>query len=116
MRKLKKGRKFNRETAQRKALLASLAAALFLQERIKTTEAKAKEMRMFAEKLITRGKEQNLTARKLLEEILPSAVAKKLFQDIAPRYKDRKGGYTRITKLGPRASDSAKMAIIELIK
>lgn len=116
MRKLKKGRKFHRETDQRKALLASLAAALFLKEKIKTTEAKAKELRMFAEKLITRGKEQTLTARKLLEAALPSDAAKKLFQDIAPQYKDRQGGYTRITKLGPRESDSARMAIIELIK
>lgn len=116
MRKLKKGRKFHRETGQRKALLASLAAALFLQEKIKTTEAKAKEVRMFAEKMITRGKEQNLAARKLLSARLPSDAAKKLFQDIAPRYKDRKGGYTRITKLGPRESDSASMAIIELVK
>lgn len=96
--------------------MASLAAALFLQEKIKTTEAKAKEVRMFAEKMITRGKEQSLAARKLLEAQLPSAAAKKLFQDIAPRYKDRKGGYTRITKLGPRESDSASMAIIELVK
>lgn len=116
MRKLKKGRKLSRKTDQRKALLRSLASALFLQEKIKTTEAKAKEVRMFVEQLITKGKSQDLAARKLLQSFLPAAVAKKLFQEISPKYKDRNGGYTRITKLGPRQSDGAKMAIIELMK
>lgn len=116
MRKLKKGRKLSRKTGQRKALLSSLAAALFLHEKIKTTEAKAKEVRMFAENLITTGRDQNLAARKSLQAILSSDAAKKLFQEISPRYKDRKGGYTRIIKLGPRESDGAKMAIIELVK
>lgn len=115
MRKLKKGRKLSRKTDQRKALLKSLASALFLREKIKTTEAKAKEVRMFAEQLITRGKNQDLAARKLLQSALPADAAKKLFQEISPRYKDRQGGYTRITKLGPRESDSARMAIIELV-
>lgn len=116
MRKLKKGRKLSRKTDQRKALLKSLASNLFLQEKIKTTEAKAKEVRQLAETLITKGKSQNLAARKYLQESLPQNAAKKLFQEIAPRYKDTPGGYTRIIKLGPRESDGARMAIIELVK
>ena len=116
MKKLKKGRKFSREKAQRKALLRSLASSLILKERIKTSEAKAKEVRSFSEKLITRAKKGELASLRLLDKDLPSKIVKKLLNEIAPKYKERKGGYTRIIKLGPRKSDGAKMAIIELIK
>lgn len=116
MRKLKKGRKLSRERGQRKALLKSLASSLFLQERIKTTEVKAKEIRSFVEKSITRSRKGDLNSRRLLTRYFPKKIVKKLIDEIGPRYKERKGGYTRIIKLGPRRSDGAKMAIIELIK
>ncbi len=116
MRKRKKGRKLHRKRDQRKALLKSLAESLILNEKIKTTEAKAKELRPFLEKKITLAKRGDLHARRLLARDFSKKVAKKLVQEIAPRYKERKGGYLRIIKLPPRKSDSAKMAVIELVK
>lgn len=116
MRKRKKGRKLNRKKNQRRALLKQLARALFLNEKIKTTQAKAKELSKFAEKFITKAKEGNLSARRNLLKFFSPRVVKKLVDDIAPRFKKRKGGYTRIIKLGPRKSDGAKMAQIELIE
>jgi len=116
MKKLKRGRKLSRKRNQRKALLKSLARALFLNEKIKTTEAKAKEVRMFAEKLITRARKGDLASRRILAKYFSKNIVKKLVDEIGPRYKKRKGGYTRIIKLGPRKSDGAKMAIIELVK
>lgn len=116
MHKLKKGRKLSRERSQRKALLKSLANSLFLYERIKTTEVKAKEICSFVEKTITRSRKGDLNSRRLLIKYFPKKIVKKLIDEIGPRYKERKGGYTRIIKLGPRRSDGAKMAIIELIK
>lgn len=116
MRKRKKGRKLSRKRGQRKALLRSLAAALILKEKIKTAEAKAKEVARFAEKQITLGKKSDLASRKLLYARLPQAAGKKLVDEISPRYKSRKGGYTRIIKLGQRSRDGARMAIIELVK
>jgi len=116
MRKLKKGRKLSRKRKQRKALLRSLARALFLKEKIKTTEAKAKEVRPFAEKLITKAKKGDLSSRRILLRYFSKDLVKKLVDEIGPRYKERKGGYTRIIKLGPRQSDGARMAIIELVK
>lgn len=116
MRKLKTGRKFGRKRGQRKALLKSLALSLFLKEKIKTTEAKAKELRPFAEKILTRSKKSNLATRRTLAKFFSKEVVKKLIEELGPRYKERPGGYTRIIKLGPRKSDSAKMAIIELVK
>lgn len=116
MRKKKRGRKFNRERGQRKALFAALCGALFLNEKIRTTEAKAKEMSGFAEKLITRAKKGGLASRRLLLRILSKKIVGKLFNELASRYKERKGGYTRIVKLGRRKNDGAKMAIIELVK
>lgn len=116
MRKRKKGRKFGREKDQRKALLKALATALILKEKIKTTEAKAKELSVFIEKQITKAKTGTIHGRRLLAGLLSKTSAKKLIVDIAPKYKERKGGYTRIIKLGPRQSDGAKMAIIELVK
>ena len=116
MQKRRKGRKFGREKDQRKALLRALSVALIWKEKIKTTEAKAKELSVFIEKQITKAKTGNLHNRRLLAGLFPKTLAKKLIIDIAPRYKERKGGYTRIIKLGPRKSDGAKMAIIELVK
>jgi len=116
MRKLKQGRKFSRKRNQRKALLRSLARALFLNEKIKTTEAKAKELSRFSEKFITRAKKRDLASRRILLRYFPESLVKKLIEEIGPRYKDRKGGYTRVIKLGQRQSDGAKMAIIELVK
>lgn len=109
-----KGRKLNRKRDQRKALLRTLAASLILKEKIRTTEAKAKELRPFAEKLITKSKKASLAATKELAKILPAEARKKL-NALALRFKDRPGGYTRITKLNPRKTDGAKMAIIELV-
>ncbi len=115
MRKKKKGRKLHRKRDQRRALLKSLARELFLKGRIKTTEAKAKELRSFAEKFVERAKEKNLTNIRYLRRYFGKDVVKKLFEEIGPKYKERKGGYTRILKLGPRKSDGAKMTIIELV-
>lgn len=116
MKKRKKGRELSRKKDQRRALLKSLAQNLILKEKIKTTEAKAKEVSIFVEKQITRAKTANLHSIRLLKKYFSSLVIKKLINEIGPRYKERKGGYTRIIKLGPRKSDGAKMAIIELIK
>ncbi len=116
MKKRKKGRKLSREKDQRKALLRAISSALYLREKIKTTEAKAKEVSGFAEKSITRAKKGDLACRRLLAKHFSLNIVKKLVNEIGPRYKERKGGYTRIIKLGPRKSDGAKMAIIELVK
>lgn len=116
MKKLKKGRKFSRKSDQRKALLRSLSEALFLRERIKTTEAKAKELASVSERLITRVKKGGLASRRFLAGKFTDNLSKKIIEKIVPRFKDRAGGYTRIIKIGPRKSDSARMAIIELVK
>lgn len=116
MRKRNKGRMLSRNKSQRKALLKSLMTALFLYEKIKTTQAKAKELRVVAEKSITRARENTVFSRRALAKTLAPQIVKKLVDEIAPKYKTRAGGYTRIIKLGPRRSDSAKMVIIELIK
>lgn len=115
MKKLKKGRKLSRKRNQRRALLKLLAQALFLHGKIKTTEAKAKELSKFAEKFITRSKKENLASRRILARYFSRNLVKKLVDEIGPKYKERKGGYTRIIKLNPRKSDGAKMAIIELV-
>ena len=112
----KRGRKLSRETGQRKALLRSLAESLFLHEKMKTTEAKAKETSIFAEKLITIAKRKDLNSRRQLAGYFNKTLVKKIVDELGERYKDRKGGYTRIVKMGPRKSDGARMAIIELIK
>lgn len=116
MRKLNKGRKFSRKIGPRKALLRVLANNFLLHEKIKTTETKAKELRAIVEKMITRAKSANLANRRLLAQNLTPKLTKKIINEIAPRYIQRNGGYTRIIKLGPRNSDGAKMAIIELVK
>lgn len=115
MRKRKKGRKLSRKRNQRRALLKILGNNLLLKEKVKTSEAKAKELKVFIEKQINRAKICDLHSRRLLARFFPPKTVKKLIKEIAPRYKERKGGYTRIIKLGPRNIDGAKMAIIELI-
>ncbi|OGZ31840.1 MAG: 50S ribosomal protein L17 [Candidatus Niyogibacteria bacterium RIFCSPLOWO2_12_FULL_41_13] len=115
MRHLKRGRKLKRNSKQRKALLKNLVRDLILKNRIKTTEAKAKEARSFAEKIITRAKTDNVASRRLIKKIMDETTLKHLFEKIAPRYKNRQGGYSRIVKLGRRMGDGAKEAIIELI-
>ena len=116
MRKRKKGRKLSRKKSQKKALLKSLATSLLLKEKIETTEAKSKELSRFIGKQISRARIGDLNSRRLLSHFFSPQIVKKLVDEIGPRYKERKGGYTRIIKLGPRGSDGARMAIIELIK
>jgi large subunit ribosomal protein L17 len=116
MRHLKQGRKLGRTTAHRKALLRNLATALLEHERIITTEPKAKELRRVADKLVTLGKRGNLHARRqALQVVQSNAVVQKLFNEIAPRFSGRQGGYTRILRLGYRPGDAAAMAVIELV-
>jgi len=116
MRKRNKGRILSRSKNQREALLRSLANSLFLHGKIKTTEAKAKELRVVIEKCITKAKDSTVKDRRLLAQVLAQKVVKKIVDETAPQYITRKGGYTRIIKLGPRKSDGARMVIIELVK
>ncbi|MFZ2484377.1 MAG: 50S ribosomal protein L17 [Minisyncoccia bacterium] len=109
-------RKFGREKDQRKALMKSLAYSLVLKGKIKTTEPKAKELRPYIEKLVTLGKKQTIASRRLLESRVGAGAAKKIAGPLSAEYKERAGGYTRITKLAPRVSDGSKMAIIEFVK
>ena len=113
--KRKSKRKFGRETKQRKSLLRSLAAAFISHNRIETTQAKAKELRPYIEKMVTMGRVPSLASTKLLHSRLPKAAAAKLIKDIAPKFAQRAGGYTRIRNLAPRISDGARMAIIEFL-
>jgi large subunit ribosomal protein L17 len=112
----KAGRKLGRDRDHRRALYANLAVALFEHGRIKTTEAKAKEVRAIAEQMITLGKRGDLAAHRQAVAFLRSkASAHKLFDEIAPRFADRPGGYTRIVKIGPRSGDAARMVYLELV-
>ncbi len=109
-------RKFSRPTDQRIAMLKNLTTSLLENGRIETTVSKAKEVRSTAEKMITLGKTNTLHSRRnALTYITKEDVVKKLFDEIAPKYADRNGGYTRIVKIGPRRGDAAEMAIIELV-
>jgi large subunit ribosomal protein L17 len=110
------GKKLGRDSAHRKALYSNLAGALIEHGRIKTTEAKAKAVKPFAEQMITLGKRGDLHARRLaLAELRSQDVVHLLFADVAPRFADRPGGYTRIVKLGPRYGDAAAMVYLELV-
>ena len=110
------GRKLSRYRDQRIALLRGLTVELILREKITTTLAKAKETRVVTEKLITHGKKGTLHHRRLAMAQVPNKHAvKKVFDEVAPRYAERPGGYTRIIKLGPRQGDAAPMAMIELV-
>ncbi len=112
----KSGRQLGRNSAHRKAMYKNMAASLFTHELIKTTLPKAKELRRVAEPLITLAKEDSVSNRRLaFARLRDSAVVDKLFTDIAPRHKDRPGGYIRILKCGFRAGDTAPMAIVELV-
>ena len=109
-------RKLSRKSGHRKALFRNMSAALIKHEQILTTEAKAKELRPYVEKLITLAKRGGLSNRRLAQSRLQDETQlKKLFDVLAERYKDRDGGYTRVIKAGPRASDSAQTAIIEFV-
>jgi large subunit ribosomal protein L17 len=116
MRHRKDHRKLNRTSSHRMAMLRNLVTSLLEHERIRTTDAKAKEVRRLAERMITLGKKGTLDARRrALRVVRTKAVASKLFETLAPRYQDRAGGYTRITKLGARVGDSASISMIELL-
>jgi len=114
-----KNRKFGRPRNQRRALLRGLAVSLIDKEKIQTTEAKAKELRPFIERLITKGKSGTLAATRLVAERLGGShqsEVKKLVDDISRRFNKREGGYTRITKTPRRESDGSKMAVIEFLE
>lgn len=114
MRHLNQGRKLNRTSPHRKALFKNLVLSLVRYERIRTTDAKAKELRRFADRMVTLGKNGSLAARRRAFAFMQSHDAvKKLFDEIAPRFKERNGGYTRVVKFGPRRGDAAMMSIIE---
>lgn len=111
------GRKLDRPTGHRRALYRNLVTDLLRYEKITTTEAKAKEVRGLAEKMITLGKEGGLSAfRQALSFIIDQAVAEKVFSELAPRYAKRPGGYTRLVKLGPRLGDGAPMVQLSLVE
>ena len=111
----KAGRKFGREKKVRDGLMKSLALALVLQNKIKTTDAKARSLRPFVEKLVTIGRLGTLAARRNLVSKIGVIGAEKIVKDVSPKYADRKGGYTRITKLPARVSDGSLMSVIEFV-
>ncbi|MFA6253736.1 MAG: 50S ribosomal protein L17 [Candidatus Paceibacterota bacterium] len=117
MRHQAKGRKFNRVKKVRTALVRSLASNLILKEKITTTEPKAKEIRPYVEKLVTKSKKDTLTNRRTIIEKVGQnkKVLAKLFGELGPRFSERRGGYLRINKLGRRTSDGSAMAIIEFV-
>jgi large subunit ribosomal protein L17 len=116
MRHAKSGRKLGRDASHRRALYANLAGSLITHGRIETTEAKAKAVKPYAEKLITLGKRGDLHARRqAMAELRSNDVVHHLFSDVAPRFAERPGGYTRIVKLGPRQGDAADMVLLELV-
>lgn len=117
MRHLKHGRKLNRDQGHRKALFRNMAIALFKHERIETTDAKAKDLRAVAEKLITLGKKGDLHSRRMAaKKIHDAEVLQKLFGDIAQRNSERNGGYTRVVKSRFRKGDCAPLSVIELVE
>ncbi|MBW3552574.1 MAG: 50S ribosomal protein L17 [Gemmatimonadetes bacterium] len=117
MRHQKKGRKLNRTAEHRSMMLRNMATSLFRHGRIETTVAKAKELRTYAEPLITRAKQGDLHARRVVaRKIRDGEVLTRLFEEIGPRYADRPGGYTRVIKVGHRPGDAADLAIIELVE
>jgi len=110
------GRTLGRRTEHRESMLNNLVSQLLRHERVTTTEAKAREVKALAEKVISKGREETLHNRRQLLSLLPDKNAvKKLFDDIGPRYVDRPGGYTRMVKLMPRKGDAAPMALLELV-
>ncbi|MBT3518518.1 MAG: 50S ribosomal protein L17 [Candidatus Marinimicrobia bacterium] len=116
MRHNKIGRKLGRKTAHRKALMSNLASALITHKKIKTTDPKAKELRMFIEPLVTYAKKGDVHSRRqVIKKIRHKTIVRELFDIVGPAFTDRKGGYTRITKLGFRDNDCAPISIIEFV-
>jgi large subunit ribosomal protein L17 len=116
MRHARSGRKLGRDSAHRKALYSNLAGALIEHGRIETTAAKAKSVKPFVEKMITLGKRGDLHARRqALAALRSNDVVHRLFADVAPRFSERPGGYTRIVRIGPRQGDAAEMVYLELV-
>jgi large subunit ribosomal protein L17 len=116
MRHKNKGKILDREKAAREMMLRNMASSLLMYEKIQTTTVKAKTVRSLVEKLITIAKEDTLTARRKLIEILPQKMAvKKAMEVLGPRFKDKKGGYTRITRLNNRKGDGAEVVLLELV-
>ena len=114
MRHLKAGRKLNRTAAHRKALLRNLLKALVLREQVRTTDAKAKELRCWADRMVTLGKKNSVHARRLAFAYLGSRkLVQRLFDEVAPRFHGRAGGYTRVLKIGPRRGDAAPVSLVE---
>jgi large subunit ribosomal protein L17 len=112
----KKGPRIGGSPSHQRKILANLAASLITEERITTTEARAKMLRPYVEKMVTKARRGDLHSRRgILRRIEDTEVVTKLFDEVAPRYEDRPGGYTRILKLGPRRGDGAEMAIIEFV-
>lgn len=117
MRHRQKGKTLGRERHARKALLRNLATSLILYEHCNTTLAKAKAVRPYVESLITKGRKKDLhTRRELMKDLMVESAVLKLLEELGPRYKERKGGYTRIIKLGTRQGDGAETAQIQLVK
>ena len=117
MRHKKKGRKLGRKIGNRKALLMNLACQLITHKKIKTTDPKAKELRSFIEPLITLARKNNLHSRRLVIKKIPKKnIVRMLFEEIAPVFSERPGGYTRITKLGHRDNDRAPVSVIEFVE
>ena len=117
MRHRKSGRKLGRDSSHRKAMFRNMVTSLFEHGSIRTTDARAKELRGIADKLVTLGKRDTLHARRqAAKTVRSSEVLQKLFNEIAPGFKEREGGYTRIIKLGNRRGDNAPMSIIELAR
>lgn len=112
----KSNRKFGRETKQRSALIRGLAVAIISKNRITTTLAKAKSLKVYIEKLVTQSKKNDLITLRYLSGRVGSESANKLIKEIGPKFNEQKGGYIRINKLAPRISDGSDMAIIEFIK
>jgi large subunit ribosomal protein L17 len=116
MRHARAGKKLGRDSAHRKALYSNLAGALIQHGRIKTTEAKAKAVKPYAEKMVTLGKRGDLHARRqAMAELRSNDIVHHLFLNVAPRFAERNGGYTRIVKLGPRPGDAAPMVLLEFV-
>jgi large subunit ribosomal protein L17 len=116
MRHLKKGRSLHRDSSHRKAMLRNLAVSVLTHERVRTTEAKAKEVRRLVDRIITWGKRGDLHARRLtVRQVGNRTVVKRVFDELAPRYENRPGGYTRMLKIGYRQGDNAPMVLLELV-
>ena len=119
MRHQKRGRKFNRTASHRKAMMSNLASALILYKKIKTTDAKGKELRGFVERLVTYAKQDSIHGRRLIQKKIKGTRSKEianiLIHEIAPSYENRQGGYTRIIKLNNRKNDNAAVSLIEFV-